>query len=194
MRLAAVQLACALTLTACTTTSSQQPGTPDLGEGAGKHVGSDDAVTSEGVSEEDTSEEAPPAEGGSDESETDEAGTDETTSVEVDEVALRLTGCRLQYRGPSGSGTVRLEFPEPCDFSRDHDGDIRIVEAHGAKTLAVEASRPKGQSCDTFIRGVVIDDGALRLSRQTQRVAACLPGTWDRKMFVIFAADTVPAE
>ena len=94
---------------------------------------------------------------------------------------------------------MTFDFPEPCQFSRDRAGAVRIVETGTAKTLLVEASRTaplgaglKSPDCVTQIRGVVVSAEEVRLSAQTQKVAQCLPAVWDETMFHAFAARTEP--
>ena len=110
---------------------------------------------------------------------------------------LKLVGCTLSYEGVGSRSTVTFEFPEPCQFSRDRSGGVRIVDTGPTKTLLVEASQPAkaeagatSRDCVTQIRGVIVSAKEIRLSVQTQKVAQCLPAVWDETMFHAFAART----
>ena len=122
----------------------------------------------------------------------------EPQSTTVGAFQLILQGCQLQYQGAGKSGSFVFEFPEPCQFSKDNIGNIRIVKTDNGPTLAIEASKPdeygtaSGKDCDTNIRGVLVAESDIRLSVQTQTVAQCLPAVWDELMFHAFAARTVP--
>jgi hypothetical protein len=115
---------------------------------------------------------------------------------------LRLNDCRLNYEGAGKSGEVSFTgWPGPCRFSRDREGQIRIVRTGRAKTLLVESSKPGGgggavhaqtKDCLTYVRGIVVTAKQVLLSVQTQKVAQCLPAVWDEKMFHVFAARTEP--
>ena len=127
-------------------------------------------------------------------------GADTNDVVTVGEFRLRLDDCRLTFDGPA-SGAARFEFPSPCRFSRDRGGIVRVVRTGESSTVLVEGSRPAAQStvasvkdCETYIRGVIVTSGEVRLSIQTQKVAQCLPSMWDETMFHAFAARTQPTQ
>ena len=68
----------------------------------------------------------------------------EPRDVTVGSFASKLAGCTLMYDGLGKQGSVTFEFPEPCQFSRDRNSAVRIVETGATRTLLVEASRPAG--------------------------------------------------
>ena len=117
-------------------------------------------------------------------------------SVLLGNYQMTLDGCALRYRSEDQSGTLELALPDPCSFSLNSEGGVRIVETQQGRVIAVESSRAAklpGGRCDTRIRAIVLAGKALRLSARTQRVAQCLPAVWDELMFHAFAAETLAA-
>jgi hypothetical protein len=123
------------------------------------------------------------------------APVDAAGSIELDSVRLVLEECRLRYTSGQGAGAAELGLKPPCAFSRDRDGQPRIVRTERGPMVAVESSRPApapGEGCETLIRGVLVEGGRVYLSEQTQSVAQCLPAVWDELMFHAFAAEMAP--
>ncbi len=126
-------------------------------------------------------------------------------TIEVGNFKLTLSGCNLYYEGLGKSGVLKLSFPEPCMFSKNKKGEIRVVYTAGkTKTLLVgsykeiEPFEYKGKikkQYDTYARAIVISDTEIRLSREIARGSLGPPKLGDEedeKLFQILAADTVP--
>lgn len=134
----------------------------------------------------------------SSDSKAENAQKDEKNTVKVGNFNLFLDGCQISYKGKDKTESFTFSFAEPCQFSLDDKGKIRIVKVKNNFVVAVESSQPQTNNesgktvtdCDTQIRGVIVGKDFVRLSAQTQKVAMCLPFVWDEKMFVVFASRT----
>lgn len=126
-----------------------------------------------------------------------------SSRVTVRDTWLELRDCELVYGVSAESSSIRMQLPSPCQFAKRKDGSIRIIESENGSVLLVESSRsvltpaPSGAAvdCDTHLRGVIVTDKGVQLSRDIQKVSTCAPALWDEKMFHIFALQPVaPSE
>lgn len=108
---------------------------------------------------------------------------------------LNLSGCGLVSTG----GVVRPIFdaarpPPTCQFAVDHQGKPQIVQTRQGPALLVVAPQPLPNSkwCDTSVRAVVLREGRIFISEDTQRLRSCAPGPYDSKMFEVLVTRIRP--
>jgi hypothetical protein len=99
--------------------------------------------------------------------------------------------CLLLAESDSARLQHHFEFPGVCHFALDADGEARVVMTDSGPVWIIESSKPVAQDCDTALRGVMLTDAGVRLSKAEQHVAMCAPGDWDEMMFYVFSSDPV---
>jgi hypothetical protein len=99
--------------------------------------------------------------------------------------------CLLLAESASARLEHHFEFPGACHFALDADGEARVVLTDSGPVWMIESSKPLAQDCDTALRGVVLTDAGVRLTKAEQHVAMCAPGEWDEMMFYVLASEPV---
>ncbi|MBJ6764406.1 hypothetical protein JGU66_26850 [Myxococcaceae bacterium JPH2] len=108
-----------------------------------------------------------------------------TTQFAGKSLTLREQEGRCALVQPDGT-TLRLELRWPCQFHRDAKGALRTKKVRDTTVFLVEHSQPQpapSRDCDTYVLAVRTHGDGLEAST-AMHVAACLPFTWDAKIFI----------
>ena len=108
------------------------------------------------------------------------------------QIALRShdNRCQLDYSAPDGgSGNLPLAFPGPCDFVRDHRGQLlsyRYADAGDVNVLVVIGELSKG--CGPVAQGILLRKSSLALSTRVARGPLSCPASgMDEAEFWLFS-------
>ena len=79
-----------------------------------------------------------------------------------------------------------LGIPWPCDFHRNMEGSVRIIQGQGYSYLLVESSKHQPDAprdCETHLRAIRATNSKLEVSQHKDVVTSCPPFQWDTIMF-----------
>lgn len=127
------------------------------------------------------------------------SGTLSDTSGTLDQKQAEIAGTSVMLRNASGrcrletsASSSSLEIPWPCDFHRGPDNTVRTITAGNTVIFLLENSQPHPDlpdDCVTQLQAVKVNDSDMHVSEYTDKVAACPPFQWDKKMFTGLFAD-----
>jgi len=116
----------------------------------------------------------------------------ETLSFSGVDFKLVSSKCVLSATYLGAERTHHFDFPGPCHWSPDRDGQPWIVTTDHGKAVLVESwTSTDGGNCDTALQVVVVSDKGPELSSQVQRVSRCGPGPWDEMMYHVMSGQRV---
>jgi len=111
----------------------------------------------------------------------------DTRQLSLDDGVLALEDCRLTF----GAETYALDLPGQCQFSVDRNGNPEARQTpHGICGIVMSINPIEGsEDCDTYLKGVLVRNGQVWISKEQQLVAMCDDGPLDQKTFAIFAEE-----
>ena len=115
---------------------------------------------------------------------------DGPTRVVVDDLVLVLEGCKLVV----GDRVFELDMPGTCRFSVGRDGKPGVRQTEFGTCVVIMSINPieGSDDCDTYLKGALVRDGEVRVSKHHQHIAMCDDGPLDEKTYAIFAYQIAP--
>ena len=109
---------------------------------------------------------------------------------------------QLYYRPQASAAwsTLDLGLPAGAVFAPQTEGDVQVVKTEHGLSLIAAYSKPEANpqrntelalDCDTRLRGILVREQHVSVSKDLQQVASCTLGPWDELMHITFAASAL---